>query len=96
MLGVGQWDGRRLNDVADAESGEVAALDRLSEDGTDDVVALHAEVIQWYAMGKSTEQIVRASGLDADTVVFWKARFLEFGVRALFRQSPDMPIRRRS
>ena len=69
---------------------EEAALDRLSDDDTDDDVALRAEVIQWYAMGKSTEQIVRASGLESDTVLFWKARFLEFGVQALLRQSPGV------
>ena len=75
---------------------EEAALDRLSEEDTDDDVALRAEVIQWYAMGQSTEQIVRASGLDSDTVLFWKARFLEFGVEALFRKSPETLTKRHS
>lgn len=75
---------------------EEAALERLSEEDVDDDVALRAEIIQWYAMGQSTEQIVRASGLDSDTILFWKARFLEYRVEGLFRQSPETLTKRRS
>jgi len=74
---------------------EEAALDRLCEEDIEDDIALRAEVIQWYAMGQSTEQIVRASGLDSDTVHFLKARFLEFGVEALLRRSPESLTKRR-
>ena len=64
---------------------EQAGLERLSEQDTDDDVAVRAEIIQWYAMGQSTEQIVRASGVEPEMAVFWKAKFLEYGIDGIVR-----------
>ncbi|MEP6864170.1 MAG: helix-turn-helix domain-containing protein [Deltaproteobacteria bacterium] len=80
--------------IIDLSADEEAALERLSELFEDDI-AMRAEVIQWYAMGKSTDQIVRASGIEPDLALFWKAKFLEYGVEALFSQSMGTLTKRR-
>ena len=73
---------------------EKAALERLSDDEDDDV-AIRADVIQALAMGRSTDQVVWEIGMDVEMVLFWKARFLEWGVEALFRKDPQTLTERR-
>jgi len=74
---------------------EKIALDQLADDVDDREVAKRASVVHAFGDGWSLQQIMRECDVTAESALYWRSRFLEHGVDALFRLSTTTMTRSR-